>query len=146
MFSSAPAKILTVFLALAFVLSPAICCCFGTSGQAMAAQVSEMAEEDCHGDKASDTSSINHEKSGDHSKECAGADCEDCSYASAFDGVKSDKFVVAASVSPEPVASLDNHEAFVAPMATMVTAIYPRRGPPPLVRTTLVALHVLLLN
>ena len=112
----------------------------------MAAPAAEMAEEDCHGDKANDASSIDHEKSGDHSKECAGADCEDCSYASAFDGVKSDKFVVAASVSPEPVASLDNHDAYVAPMATMVTTIYPRRGPPPLVRTTLVALHVLLLN
>ena len=146
MISSAPAKILTVFLALAFVLTPAICCCFGLGGQAMAAPVVEMAEEDCHGHESGDMAAGDHQNSSDPVETCHDQECSDCTFAGAIDDVTNDRFVVAASTGVDTLTAIENSETTITPIASLVASTYPHRGPPPLLRTSLLALHVLLLN
>ncbi len=132
---------------MAFVLTPAICCHTGLGGQAIAAPVAEMAMEDCHGHDSNNSSSHDdHQVPGDQSENCLGDECEDCASASAYDGVANERFVVAASASVDTLATIDDSELAITPIAILVASIHPHRGPPPFVRTTLVALHTLLLN
>ncbi|MEO1136622.1 MAG: hypothetical protein AAFW68_08440 [Pseudomonadota bacterium] len=112
----------------------------------MAAPVSEMAEEDCHGHGAGEMAPDEHQQSDEHSKNCPDEACTGCASASAFDGVKSERFVIAASAGVDTIATINESETAITPIASLIAAIHPHRGPPPLVRTSLVTLHVLLLN
>lgn len=137
-------------MAIALVLMPAVCCCFGLQDQAMAAASSQMGMEDCHNHppaekKSNDHHQSSHDKDADNDAD-SGMGCDDCSYANVYDSAKSDRFLSAGPAGFEPLAIVRNSELSVVPIARLIASIYPHRGPPPLVRTTLVTLHTLLLN
>gem|GEM_PF-3695242 len=111
----------------------------------MAAPVAEMTMEDCHGHDSGDMASGEHQNTSDQAETCHDQECVDCASASAVDGVTNDRFVVAASTGVDTLAVTDKSDSSIMPIARLVASIYPHRGPP-FVRTTLVALHVLLLN
>jgi len=148
--SSAPAKIVTVLLALALVVTPALCCCLVLQGQAMAASMPApmitMDMEDCNGHSARDVPSDHHETTSNPASSCHDTECEDCSYASASEGVKADRFVEAASPSSSLAVLTISSETVIAPIARLIASVHPRRGPPPFVPTTLVSLQTLLLT
>jgi len=149
--SSTPGRALTLFLALALVVTPALCCCFGAEGQAMAAAMpAAMDMEDCddHGapdPSFGDTSSAHHEMADASGADCHDSDCADCSNASAIDGVKADRFVAATPLHADAFVPVDDIETIIDPIAMRIVALYPRRGPPPLAPITLVSEHTLLL-
>lgn len=148
--SSTPARIVTVILALALVVTPAICCCLGLQGQAMAASMpaamTALDLEDCDDHGVRDVPSGHHETTTDPANSCHDTECEDCSYASAFEGVSADRFVAASPPNSYLVVITNSSEMIVAPTARFIAAMHPRRGPPPFVPTTLVSLHTLLLT
>ena len=142
--SSASAKMVMTLLAFAFVLTPTICGCLGLQGQAMAA-TSHVEVKDTHDHAHADKTSGVHHQSNKHGANCDGAGCDDCSYANTFEGVKSDRFVATTPIGIDSLAAIDDSDMAITPIATLVASVYPRRGPPPLVRSTLVALNTLLL-
>ena len=143
--SLASVKTMLFVLTFAIMLTPALCCCFGFQSQAMAA-TSNMEMEDCHGHASTDETSSHHQSSSEDAPDSNSLGCEDCSYATAFNGIKIDRIVAVAPVGFDFNAAIDNTEVATTPTAILVGSIYPRRGPPPLVRTTLVSLRILLLN
>ena len=110
------------------------------------APMTTMDMEDCGDHSARDIPSGHHETTTDPASNCHDTECEDCSYASAFEGVNADRFVAAASPSSSLAVLTNSSEAIIVPIARLIASIHPRRGPPPFVPTTLVSLHTLLLT
>lgn len=131
-------------MALVLTLAPAVCCCFSLAGEAMAAPQSHDDMEDCHG--SDDAASGGHEQSGQGEGGCHDVGCAGCSAVSAFDRATDDPMVGSASLKLEPAAVAYGHDAAVPALSRLVNDRHPLRGPPPLVRTTLVRLSMLLLT
>ena len=142
-----PTRIVALFMALVLTLAPAVCCCFGLAGEAMAASQSHESHgdmTDCHG--SDDAASGGHEQSGQGEGGCHDMGCADCSYVSAFDRATDDPIVGSASLKLEPAAVAYGHDAAVPALSRLVNDRHPHRGPPPFIRTTLVGLSTLLLT
>lgn len=132
-------------LVLTLVAASVLCCCLNTTGEAMAAAPNDMVMS-APGDHAVHGSHSDHDPSShEHSDTCMGSDCDGC--------VSGDVFVKASADAPNLHKS-DTADHFdlaaqqhlnVASLSERLAAIHPRRGPPSLAPTTLIALNVLLL-